>query len=108
MSKNDSLRIGDTDRDKAIALLGRHFEAGRLTLDEYTDRMEAATDAQTRGDLKILTGDLPKLPELVKGRERPVKPLADRWLEQLFDGRDLRWFWLFIGLAWVILILSWH
>lgn len=34
----DSLRVSDADRDRAIAELSGHFEAGRITSDEFDER----------------------------------------------------------------------
>ncbi len=95
----DHLRIGDSDRAKVIATLGRHYEDGRLTNEEYVSRMEAATDAQIRSDLKKLTKDLPKLPAVRESR-RPVPPV-DRFIEVV---GSVRWFWVFIALAWAMII----
>ena len=35
------MRIGDAERDAAAADLGEHFTAGRLTLEELHERLEA-------------------------------------------------------------------
>ncbi len=56
------LRIGDADRDTAVSLLGEHFVAGRLTKDEYDERVEAAWAARTAGNLSVLFRDLPPVP----------------------------------------------
>ncbi|WP_163508766.1 DUF1707 SHOCT-like domain-containing protein [Fodinicola acaciae] len=78
----DELRIGDAEREAAIAALGEHLSAGRLTLDEYGTRSAEATSATTRGDLLALFKDLPaphptlETPapavDLAKRPERPV------------------------------------
>ena len=41
------------------AALQRHVGAGRLTLDEFSERAEAAYRARTLGDLDTLLEDLP-------------------------------------------------
>jgi Domain of unknown function (DUF1707) len=33
-----SLRVSDADRDRAIAELSEHYQAGRLTTEEFEDR----------------------------------------------------------------------
>jgi hypothetical protein len=53
------LRAGDTDREHVAETLQRHTAAGRLTLDEYEQRVSAAWQARTLGDLAALTADLP-------------------------------------------------
>jgi hypothetical protein len=70
----DSLRASDADRDRAVASLGRHAEAGRLTADELEERVERAYAARTVAELDALQGDLPGEPAAPRRRERP--PLA--------------------------------
>jgi hypothetical protein len=53
------LRVGDAERDAALAALGEHFAVGRLTRDEYDERAEAVWTARTRADLAVLFTDLP-------------------------------------------------
>jgi hypothetical protein len=55
------LRIGDAERDATIAALREHFAAGRLTLDELTERIDGALAAKTQGQIDALTADLPRL-----------------------------------------------
>ena len=42
MSDLPALRASDADRERPIALLREHTADGRLTLEEFTDRMSAA------------------------------------------------------------------
>ena len=53
------LRAADTDRAEVAAVLGEHMAAGRLTLDEYDERLTRAYAARTFGELGELTADLP-------------------------------------------------
>lgn len=53
------IRIGDTERESAVAALAEHMSAGRLDIDEYGDRTARVTAAKTRGDLTALFSDLP-------------------------------------------------
>ncbi|MET8309028.1 DUF1707 domain-containing protein [Micromonospora sp. NPDC005173] len=57
------LRASDDDRNRVVAELHRHTTAGRLTLDEFSDRVGAVWTARTLGDLAALTRDLPVLPD---------------------------------------------
>jgi hypothetical protein len=50
----------DDDRERVTRELRHHFEAGRLTLDELTGRLDAALGARTLGDLFSVTQDLPQ------------------------------------------------
>jgi hypothetical protein len=58
------LRIGDTERDAAAADLGEHYAAGRLTLDELHERVDAVFAAKTFGQLTEIMADLPALGRL--------------------------------------------
>jgi hypothetical protein len=59
MTDRDSLRIGTEERESAVTNLSDHMSAGRLSLEEYEERMSAALEARTRADLKALFTDLP-------------------------------------------------
>lgn len=65
------LRIGDAERERALAALGLHVGDGRLDLAEYSGRSERVTLARTRSELAAVLADLPRLrdPE----RERRVR-----------------------------------
>ncbi|MGC4744228.1 DUF1707 SHOCT-like domain-containing protein [Micromonospora sp. DT201] len=66
------LRASDDDRNRVVAELHRHTAAGRLTLDEFSDRAGAVWTARTLGDLAALTRDLPALPAPAKDGDDPV------------------------------------
>jgi len=68
--RNDSLRIGDAERDAAIAALARHFADGRLTQDEHEERIARALRARTGADLGVLFADLPRLDQPVAVQRR--------------------------------------
>jgi hypothetical protein len=53
------LRIGDADREAVAAALREHYAQGRLTLEEFNQRIEAAFAATMRSQLSALTRDLP-------------------------------------------------
>ncbi|UOY00530.1 DUF1707 SHOCT-like domain-containing protein [Blastococcus sp. PRF04-17] len=60
------LRAADADRAAVAEALGAHMSAGRLTLEEYDERLARAYSAKTYGELAELTADLPNAP-----RHRP-------------------------------------
>jgi len=64
MRSTDSLRIGDAERDAAVAALARHFTDGRLTQSEHEERVGLALASRTGGDLRRLFDDLPRLEDL--------------------------------------------
>lgn len=55
----DEMRIGDQERDEAVELLQEHMSEGRLTSDEFGERMSKALEAKTLRDLTVLFTDLP-------------------------------------------------
>ncbi len=59
MPGDPRIRASDADRDRAAALLREHHAAGRLTAEEFYERMEAALDAKTLGEIDELLADLP-------------------------------------------------
>ena len=58
-----TLRIGDAERDEAATQLSEHFVAGRLTIDEFNERLDRALTAKTADQLSRIMTDLPKLPK---------------------------------------------
>ena len=64
MSDPGSIRIGDAERDDAVDQLREHAAAGRLTSEEFSERMGKALEARTRGELAVLFTDLPADPAM--------------------------------------------
>jgi Domain of unknown function (DUF1707) len=52
-------RIGDADRDQAVAFLQEHMAQGRIDASEFDDRMSRALNAKTASELAVLFEDLP-------------------------------------------------
>jgi hypothetical protein len=94
------LRIGDAERDSAMAQLREHFVAGRLTFDELTERIEAALTAKTQRQLDRLMADLPR-PRRVARADVPVSAQGPD------AGRFLVFAMLLFALATWILIMAW-
>jgi hypothetical protein len=75
-SQPSGLRVSDADRDRALAELSEHFQAGRLTADEHEERMSLALKARTAGDLAELFTDLPRKPSAMAGpAPQPAGPV---------------------------------
>jgi hypothetical protein len=53
------IRASDADRDRTAALLREHHAAGRLTAEEFDERLDAALSAKTLAELDELLADLP-------------------------------------------------
>ena len=71
------LRIGDADRERAMADLALHYTDGRLDHEEYDERLDAVWTARTQADLAVLFNDLPRPPSTA-GAARPVRSPAPR------------------------------
>jgi len=89
-SQKTQLRIGDTERDRAVAALGDHFAAGRLTNEEFEQRMEQAIKARFNDDLEPLFIDVPHTvephvePKSQQHSDIPLAGAAMFWLAPLF------------------------
>ncbi|WP_328320376.1 DUF1707 domain-containing protein [Kribbella sp. NBC_00382] len=59
MDEEKPVRIGDREREEAVARLGAHYAAGRLTADEHQERVGEALQAKTQVELAALFADLP-------------------------------------------------
>jgi Domain of unknown function (DUF1707)/Cell wall-active antibiotics response 4TMS YvqF len=55
------IRASDGDREAAAARLNEAVSDGRLTLGEFSERLDRAYAARTRGELAPLTADLPAI-----------------------------------------------
>ena len=61
MPSDPKIRASDADRDRTAALLREHLAAGRLTAEEYHERLDLAYEAKTLGQLDELMADLPAI-----------------------------------------------
>jgi hypothetical protein len=59
VSDSSSLRVADRDREELADELREHMVAGRLTAEEFEERLERAYKASTRAELDALRADLP-------------------------------------------------
>jgi hypothetical protein len=53
------MRASDSDRDRVVERLNVAYSEGRLSKDEYDDRLENALSARTYADLDQIVADLP-------------------------------------------------
>ncbi len=119
MAINDGIRASDADRERIAARLREHFAEGRLTQDELGERISAALNARTYGDLRHVMADLPEpgmvpqswawppagsgRPVMVR-RRPPLLPLAFLFLFMalLLPGTG----WLLFGFLQVFLVFA--
>ena len=77
------MRASDSDRDAVLSDLSEHFQAGRLTAEEFGERTGQALAARTWGELRDLLADLPatrpapQAPAARSSRAQP-RPLSGR------------------------------
>ena len=76
------MRASDRDRDDTADWLRTAFAEGRLTKDEYDERIGQALSSKTCAELEALTADLPRnlpgiaAPAPAARAQPPVNPLA--------------------------------
>jgi hypothetical protein len=71
---NEHVRVGDQEREDAVRRLGEHYEAGRLTAEEHTERIGAALQAKTAAELSALFADLPGEKAEARSEEGAQRP----------------------------------
>ena len=104
MSGYPGIRASDEDRSRTAAALGEHYAAGRLTLEEFHERLDQVYAATTQGELDRLMADLPGTDLSRLPQRRPPGPV-----QVPADGSVLAWraawrFWLAVS---VVLFVAW-
>jgi hypothetical protein len=61
MARDPRIRASDDDRDRTASLLREHHAVGRLTAEEFNERLDQAFAAKTIGELDDLLSDLPSI-----------------------------------------------
>lgn len=87
MAPASGMRIGTADREATAASLREHFALGRLTQEEFDQRLSAVFAAKTDLDLAKVTSDLPHIsdygpglhPGRSGGRSRPAGLPSRQW-----------------------------
>jgi class 3 adenylate cyclase len=85
-----SERVSDSDRNQTVTQLREHVVAGRLTLDEFSERVGLALEARTRGDLEA---SLANLPDLAAPQTESVRRRPRRWFVALMSGSQAKGRW---------------
>ena len=117
MASDPRIRASDADRDRTAALLREHHAAGRLSAEEFNERLDQAYAAKTLGDLDQLLADLPaidlyKLPdESLDRRPRGGGVPGLPWLLAPGSGRRISPGWRAAWGSWatvsLIAFLAW-
>ena len=81
-------RLGDEERASLVAALRRHVSEGRLTLEEFEERVGLVFAASRRSDADEAFADLPQpRPARRDGRARPALAAHGRGLPRPDDGQ---------------------
>ena len=96
--KGRPVRAGDADRDQVAGILGVAFSEGRLSKDEYVDRLEVAFSARTRAELDEVLADLP-------GQLAPVGPVERQRTGLAIAGLVLGWGAVIFGIIVVVIAI---
>ena len=115
-------RIGDEERDNAVDALRAHMAAGRISLDEFDQRLGQVLQSTTQRQIDAALVDLPDDPDAIggisvwQGSNRPpmtTRPLRiiQRWiiiltpllLLPIFLGWSLWWLPIII---WLVLFVA--
>jgi hypothetical protein len=80
--RRPALLISDAERERAVRTLGEHHAVGRLTYEEFVERMDQAYEARTHEQLDGLTADLPATPA------PQARPQKRRWLVSVLGGNE--------------------
>ena len=87
---SQDVRVADADRQRVAELLRRHTADGRLTLDEFAERVGVALAARTSGELDAVLADLPAAPQpMPETRRRRVT----RWVVAVMSGAQRKGRW---------------
>lgn len=74
MAAGSGVRIGDADREAVATSLREHYASGRLTLEEFQQRLDAVFAAKTDVELARVTHDLPHVNPYTPSWPPPQRP----------------------------------
>ena len=104
---SDSLRVGDAEREQVLRALQRHYQLGRLTVNELEERVQNAYAAKVREDLAALLRDLPEdqAPEQVRLQDAGTGAHRRRWRSYAMASAGMVGVWAmsrhgYFGPAW--------
>ncbi|SRR5579875_2112466 len=106
-------RVSDADRERVLEELRGHCAAGRLSVEEYSDRIQEVMGATTLADLARARRDLPivRIPDAFPGERETagwlLVPMLAVGVVILGAGvavaATVRWWWLLaLGAGWVL------
>jgi Domain of unknown function (DUF1707) len=92
MAYDPNIRASDADRDRTASLLREHLAAGRLSPEEFSERLDQVFAAKTVGEIDALLKDLPgidlyRLPDAALTR----RPRQESGNPPHHGGRNRAW-----------------
>jgi hypothetical protein len=94
-------RASDAERDQTVVRLREATVEGRLTLEEFAERMSSAYEAQTHSQLEPLVRDLPAHPPAAL----PVRA-RKRWVVAVMGHVVRRGRWRVAERTWVLNVMA--
>lgn len=74
MAVDQPIRASDDDRDRVVGILREQTAQGRLTFEEFEERIDRAYTARTWDELRALTEDLPVQVAFAAGEQLRTRP----------------------------------
>lgn len=102
--KAPGLRASDADRERVANELRDHYADGRLTMEEFDERIDSVYKAKTFGELAPITADLPAPPpdpavQKAQERQRRIARLRAVWGSWLTVSIICTAIWLLSGIS---------
>ena len=92
------LRVSDAERNVVVEALRAHCADGRLTLDEFAERVEVALAARTRAELDEVQADLPAVLPTAAGTPPATRPRSPvRTTIAIMGGNEQKGRWRLEG-----------
>ncbi len=102
-----TVRVSDADRDRTVTLLREHVVEGRLTLDEFSERIGRALQATTQADLDAVMTDLPaSTTGLPEARVGAGTRKSRRWHVAVMSGHDTKGRWRIGGKTTAVAVMG--
>jgi class 3 adenylate cyclase len=96
-------RVSDADRDHAVKALREHVVVGRLTLDEFSERVGLALRARTRDDI---AGAMTDLPALAVAAEEATRRRSRRRFVAVMSGSEAKGRWRLSGRTTAVAVMG--
>jgi hypothetical protein len=96
------VRASDAERERTVSVLRDATAEGRLTLEEFSQRVEKAYAAKTHDELEPLTHDLPATASEVPAPSRRTRGFT----VSIFGGSDRKGRWRVARRHWVVTVFG--